>query len=79
MNGWYGCGRVRRTAYFTEPALLWLAGTIVVEVGTITYMTEPALLWLAETVMGEVGANKIFHGASITVVGWHCYGRSQGP
>ena len=61
--------------YFAEPALLWMAGTIMGEVGPIIYFTEPALLWLACT----VGAHKMFHGASITVVGWHGYGRGPGP
>ena len=28
--------------------------------------------------MGEVGVHKIFHGASITVVGWHSCGRCRG-
>ena len=43
------------------------------------YFKEPALPWVVGTVMGEVGARKIFHRASITVVGWHGYGRGRGP
>ena len=65
--------------YFTEPALLWLTVTIMSEEGPITYLTEPALLWLAGTVMSEVAANNTFHGISITMVGWHDYGRGRGP
>ena len=45
--------------------------------GQDPYFKESALLWLAGTVMGEVGAHNIFHGSSITVVGWYCYGRGR--
>ena len=55
---------------FTEPAMLWLAGTVMGEVGTRN--TKPVILWLAGTVMIEVGA-LTFHGAGNTVVGWHGY------
>ena len=47
--------------------------------GPIRCSTEPDFLWLAGKVMAEVGAHKVFHGASITLVGWHGYGRGLGP
>ena len=53
--------RLGPVRYFTEPALLLLAGTVMGEVGPIRYFTEPALLRLAGMVMGEVEAHKIFH------------------
>ena len=48
----HGSGRI---SYFTELAILWLAGTIIDEVWA-QHLTELAILWLASTVMGEVGA-----------------------
>ena len=47
--------------------------------GPKTYFTERALLPLTGAVMCEVGALNPFHGASITVVGWHSYERDQVP
>ena len=64
---------------FTEPALLWLAGTVRNEVGPITFFTDPAFLWLASTVIGEFGAHNMFEAGSTTVVDWHGYGRGRGP
>ena len=49
------------------------------ELGSITYFTKLALLRLAGTVMGEVSAHNIFHGSSITAIGWHGYGRGRIP
>ena len=45
----------------------------------IRYFTELALLYLDVTFVVEVGVHKIFHGASISVDGWHGYGRGRGP
>ena len=41
-------------SYFAEPAILWLAGTLMGESGPY-HLTELAILRLARTVMGEVG------------------------
>ena len=46
----------RPIRYYPEPALLWLAGAVMVEVGPIRYFTEPAILFFAGTVMGKVAA-----------------------
>ena len=45
----------------------------------ITYFKDPALLWLAGMAMRLVGADKILHGASVTVLVWHGYWRDRGP
>ena len=42
-------------------------------------LSSTALLWLAGKDKGEVGVHKIFHGASITEVGWHSYRRGRNP
>ena len=65
--------------YVTEAALLWLACTVMVEVGPVSYFAKPASLRLAGTDMSEVETHNIFHRARITVVGWRGYGRDRGP
>ena len=62
-------GEVGPIRYFTEPAFLWMAGTLMGEVEPIIYSMEPALLWFVGMFMGDVETHKIFHGASICVVG----------
>ena len=74
----HGMGVVVPITYSTEPALLLLA-PLWAMLGPITYFTELALLRLTGTVMGEVGSNHTYHGASITVVGWHGNVRGRVP
>ena len=61
---------VEPTTYFTEPALLWFTSTLMGEAGSITHFTDAALPQLTGTAMCEVWANYIFHGESITIIGW---------
>ena len=59
-------------SYFTEPALLWLAGTVMGEVGARNILqSQQFCSWLARS--GPV----TFHGASNTVVGWNGYWRGR--
>ena len=44
----------------------------------MTHFEEPELHWLAGTDIGEVGARDTVRGASITMEGWHDYGRGCG-
>ena len=43
-----------RISCFAEPAMLWLAGTLIGPVEARSFLTELVILRLARTVMGEV-------------------------
>ena len=77
--GWYGCGRSCPITYFTEAGLLWLASTVMHEIGWHNIFHGSTLLLLAGKVMSEIGAHNMFHGATITVVGWYDCGLVRGP
>ena len=73
------CSRSWPVRYFTEPSLLYLAGTAVGEVGDYKMVDEVRNIVVSATVMDDVEAHKIARRASINVIGWHGYGRFRGP
>ena len=70
--------KIRRVSYFTEPALLWLADTVMGEVEARKIPRSQQFCgWLAW--LWARSRPVTFHGATNTVVGQHSYGRGRNP
>ena len=63
--------------YFKEGALLWLADTVIGEVGAHYIFYGAIITVLGWHAYGRGGAHNIYHGAINTVVGYHVYGRGR--
>ena len=58
--------------------MLWLAGTVIGEVGTRNILRSQQLCgWLAR--LWAMSGPVTLQGASNIVVGWNGYGRGRGP
>ena len=61
--------------YFRQPALLWLDGPVMDEVGACNISV--IMYHISGNIMGEVGAHNIFDGDTITVVARNGYGQGR--
>ena len=65
--------------YFTKPALLCLAGTVMGEVGTHNIFHRASISVDDWHTHGRRRGDNTFHAASICVIFWHINARGRGP